>query len=50
MFKIQRSANEKSIVFTLSGRIKAERLAELEKLLEGEAGDHNLILDLQEGI
>ena len=35
-------------MFTLSGRIKAARLAELEKLLEGEAGDHNLVLDLRE--
>jgi len=32
MLKIQKSANEKSVVLTLSGRIKAERLAELEKL------------------
>ena len=48
MFKIQRSADEKSIVFTLSGRIKAERLAELEKLLAFEAGDQRLVLDLKE--
>ena len=38
----------KFVVFTLSGRIKAVRLAELEKLLKCEAGDHNLVLDLQE--
>jgi hypothetical protein len=48
MFKIQRSADEKSVVFTLSGRIKAAGLAELQKLLEYEAGDHNLVLDLKE--
>ena len=48
MFKIQRSTNEKSVVFTLSGRIKAERLADLEKLLACEAGDHSLVLDLTE--
>jgi anti-anti-sigma regulatory factor len=48
MFKIQRSAGEKGVVFTLSGRIKADRLAELEKLLECEAGDHSLVLDLKE--
>lgn len=48
MFKIQRSADEKSVIFTLSGRIKAEQLAELEKLLECEAGDHSLVLDLKE--
>jgi anti-anti-sigma regulatory factor len=48
MFKIQRSADEKSVVFTLSGRIKAERLAELQKLLESEADDQGIALDLQE--
>jgi len=48
MFRIQRSADEKSTVFTLSGRIKAARLAELQKLLECEANDHNLVLDLNE--
>ena len=35
-------------MFTLSGRIKAERLAELEKLLECEADDHRLVLDLKD--
>jgi anti-anti-sigma regulatory factor len=48
MFKIQRSADEKGVVFTLSGRIKAERLAELEELLECEADNHALVLDLKE--
>src|SRR5215475_3787580 len=48
MFKIQRSADKNSVVFTLSGRIKAERLAELEKLLECEAGNHTLLLDMKE--
>jgi anti-anti-sigma regulatory factor len=48
MFRIQRSADEKSTVFTLSGRIKAEGLAELQKLLESEASEHSLVLDLNE--
>ena len=48
MFKIQRSANGKFVVFALSGRIKAARLAELQKLLESEADDHSLVLDLNE--
>jgi anti-anti-sigma regulatory factor len=48
MFKIQRSADEKSVIFTLSGRIKAERLAELQTLIESEADDHRLVLDLKE--
>ncbi len=48
MFKIQRSANGKIVVLTLSGRIEPAGLAELQKLLECEAGDHNLVLDLKE--
>jgi anti-anti-sigma regulatory factor len=48
MFKIQRSTNGKVIVFTLSGRIKAARVDELQKLLESEADDHRLVLDLKE--
>jgi anti-anti-sigma regulatory factor len=48
MFKIQRSINGRLAVFALSGRIKAARLAELQKLLESEASDHNLVLDLTE--
>ena len=47
MFKIQRSSNGKSVVFTLSGRIQAAALTELQKLLKGEAGDHNVALDLK---
>ena len=48
MFKIQRSSNGKSVVFTLSGRIQAAALTELQKLLKGEAGDHNVALDLKD--
>ena len=48
MFKIQRSMNGKLVVFALSGRIKAERLAELQKLLASEADDHGITLDLKE--
>ena len=48
MFKIQRSADGKLVVFTLSGRIQPTGLAELQKLLECEAGNHNLVLDLKE--
>jgi len=48
MFKIQRAADGKFVVFTLSGRIRAADLAELQKLLECEAGDHSLVLDLKE--
>ena len=48
MLRIQRSANGRFIVFTLSGRIKAARLAELQTLLESESGDYNMVLDLSE--
>jgi hypothetical protein len=48
MFKIQRSSNDKSVVFTVSGRVKAAALTELRKLLKGEARDHNVALDLKD--
>jgi hypothetical protein len=48
MFKIQRSAEGKFIVFTLSGRIKAAHLAELQRLFELEAKEQRLRLDLHE--
>jgi anti-anti-sigma regulatory factor len=46
MLRIQRSASRGRTVFALSGRIEADDVAELQRLLESEAGDHNLILDL----
>jgi hypothetical protein len=48
MFRIQRSVNGKFVVFALSGRIKAVGVAELQRLLESETNDHNLVLDLNE--
>jgi hypothetical protein len=39
MFRIQRSADGKFVVFALSRRIKAARVNELQKLLESEADD-----------
>ena len=47
MLKIQRSANGK-IVFTLSGRIEAEDVAELRRLFDLETTDHHLALDLKD--
>ena len=46
--KIQRSADGDVVVFTLSGRIGAERLAELQSLFASEVGDHCIVLDLKE--
>ena len=47
MLKIQRSANGK-VVFTLSGRIEAEDVAELQRLLDLEDEGRRLTLDLQD--
>jgi anti-anti-sigma regulatory factor len=46
--KIQRSAADGLVVFTLSGRIRLEHLAELQTLLEFEAPVHGIVLDLSE--
>jgi hypothetical protein len=48
MLKLQRSADETKVVFTLSGRIKAADLADLQKLLNSERGHRSLVLDLKE--
>ena len=47
-FEIQRSAKEDIVTFTLSGRIKAEEVAELQRLFEVEGQDHRIVLDLKE--
>ena len=46
MWKLQRSANGASVIFTLSGRIEADQLAELERLFEAERNP--MVLDLEE--
>jgi hypothetical protein len=47
MLRIQRSANGK-VVYTLSGRIEAEHVAELDRLFSLETGDQCLVLDLKD--
>jgi anti-anti-sigma regulatory factor len=47
-FKIQRAAKEDVVTFTLSGRIKAEEVVELQRLFEIESQDHRIVLDLKE--
>ena len=47
MLKIQRKANGK-VIFTLSGRIQAEDLDELSRLLELEATGSHTALDLKD--
>ena len=46
--RIQRLAEGEVVAFSLSGRIKAEEVAELQKLLEAEYPDHRIVLDLSE--
>jgi anti-anti-sigma regulatory factor len=46
--RIQKSENGEVVVFTLSGRIRAEELAELQRLFEVEGQDHRIVLDLKE--
>jgi anti-anti-sigma regulatory factor len=36
------------VVFTMSGRIKAEEAAELQRLFEVEGRHHSIVLDLKE--
>jgi anti-anti-sigma regulatory factor len=48
MLKIQRTIDGQRVVFTLSGRIEAEQVAELRRLFALEADGVRLVLDLQE--
>jgi anti-anti-sigma regulatory factor len=45
--KIDRSTDGNGVVFTLSGRIDAERVAELQSLLASETKGQCTVLDLQ---
>jgi anti-anti-sigma regulatory factor len=47
MLKIQRKANGK-VVFTLNGRIEAEDLDELRRILELEGAGSHIALDLKD--
>ena len=47
-FRIQRSAKADVVTFTLSGWIKAEEIAELQRLFDVEGQDHRIVLDLNE--
>jgi anti-anti-sigma regulatory factor len=46
VLKIQRSANGK-VVFTLSGRIEYQDVAELQRILAVEKANRQLVLDLK---
>ena len=47
MLKIQRSLSD-GVVFTLIGRIEAEHVIELQRLLDQEGVDCGIALDLQD--
>ncbi len=47
MLKITRAANGE-VVIKLSGRMGAENLGELEKLISAEAGGRRIVLDLKD--
>jgi anti-anti-sigma regulatory factor len=47
MLKIQRSSNGQ-VVFTLSGEIDKEEIAELEALLRSETKGRTIVLDLKD--
>lgn len=47
MLKITRALNGE-VVFYLSGRMDAENIGELERLLRGESSDSRTVLDLKD--
>lgn len=47
MLRIQRKANGE-VVFSLSGRMHAENISELQTLIEAEGKDRRIILDLED--
>jgi anti-anti-sigma regulatory factor len=47
MLKIKRAANGE-VVFTLSGRMDAENVAEMKTLVESEADGSPIVLDLKD--
>jgi anti-anti-sigma regulatory factor len=48
MLRIQTSTDGDQVVFRVSGRIDAEGLAELQRLIHSEAHHHGLVLDLED--
>ena len=46
--RIDISDERDRVVFTLTGRIQAEQIAELQALVKSDSPDHGLVLDLKE--
>ena len=47
-FRIQRSTEAESVILTLTGRIEVEDLAELQRAIHLEKGEHRIALDLKD--
>jgi anti-anti-sigma regulatory factor len=47
MLRIQRSSNGQVVVFTLSGELDVEEIAELDALIESEGKGRTIVLDLK---
>jgi hypothetical protein len=48
MLKIEKTTDEDLVIFTLSGQIEEEQVAELCALFDPGAAGHRLVLDLHE--
>src|SRR5579864_115228 len=46
--RIDISDGRDQVVFTLTGRIQAEQVSELQELVKSDLPDHRLVLDLKE--
>jgi hypothetical protein len=46
--KIQRRVADRFVVFTLSGRVQKEYIAELQNLVDFAAANNSVVLDLKE--
>lgn len=46
--RIDISDERDRVVFTLTGRIQAEQISELQSLVKSDLPDHSLVLDLRE--
>jgi hypothetical protein len=44
--RIQRSVDRMSVIFTLTGRIQADQVADLQALMKSESSDRDIVLDL----
>jgi hypothetical protein len=45
--KIQRSVEQRAVVFILTGRIQAGQVPDLEALMKSESSDRGIVLDLR---